>query len=192
MPYRDLRDFLAQLEQRGELKRVACGSRSAARDDRALRSRAQGRRSRAAVRASEGSVSRTLGGHDPGARQPVRHAASASRSRWVPSDERLARRPARDRQAARVPQGARAAEEPARRVAEHAAGVHEGARHGAEGALDRRHARRWCGRAPTSISRACRCRPAGPATRRRSSRGASRSRAGRTRSGRTSASTASR
>ena len=47
------------------------------------------------------------------------------------------REPARDRPAARVPQGAGAAEEPDGCLAEHAAGVHEGARHGAEGALER-------------------------------------------------------
>ena len=105
---------------------------------------------------------------------------------------RLAHRAARHRQAARVPQGARTAEGPEGRVAEHAPGVHEGARHGAEGARHRRRARRSCGRAPTSTSRACRCRRAGRATPGRSSRGDSRSRAARTRSGRTSASTGSR
>ncbi len=61
MKYADLRDFLAQLEQRGELKRIAGRGRPAARDDRDLRPRAQGGRPGAAVREAEGPSMPVLG-----------------------------------------------------------------------------------------------------------------------------------
>ena len=69
MKYRDLRDFLAQLEARGELKRIARDGRSAPRDDRDLRPRAEGGRAGAAVREAQGPF-------DARARQPVRHVTA--------------------------------------------------------------------------------------------------------------------
>ena len=85
MAYRDLRDFIAQLETTGELKRVRARRRSAARDDGALRPRA----ARAAARRCCSRVPRRLRGaerrDDSRARQSVRHAASASRWRWAPT-----------------------------------------------------------------------------------------------------------
>ena len=113
MKYRDLRDFLAQLERRGELKRVARRGRSAARDDRDLRPRAEGGRAGAAVRAAEGA-------HDSGARQSVRHAAARRARHGVARRDRRRNALREHRQAARVPQGAGAAEGLARTLAEHA------------------------------------------------------------------------
>ena len=136
MAYRDLRDFLAQLEQRGELKRVTRRGRSASRDDGAVRPRAEGRGARVAVRATERRLPRAVGRHDSRARKPLRHAATR-RAGDGRGQRQLVREPSRSRQAARVPEGAGAAEEPQGCVAEHAARVHEGARHGAEGALER-------------------------------------------------------
>ena len=83
--------------------------------------------------------------------QSVRHAAArrAGHGRDATDRSRLAR----DRQAARVSEGARAAAGLARRLGQ-AAGAEAGARHGAEGGRSARRARRSCGRATTSISRA--------------------------------------
>ena len=54
--------------------------------------------------------------HDSGARQPVRHAAARGAWRWARTTT-IGAAPARHRPAARVPEGARAAEEPDRRMA---------------------------------------------------------------------------
>ena len=74
--YADLRDFIAQLEAPRRAEAHRRRGRPAARDDRDLRPRAEGGRSGAAVREAEGP-------RDAGARQPVRHAASASRWAWA-------------------------------------------------------------------------------------------------------------
>ena len=120
--------------RRVEASRAPC--RSEARDDGAVRPRAEERRSRAAVRKPGGGVPRAGRRHHSRPRQPLRHAAARGAGDGG-GRRRLARGAARDRPPARVPQGAGAAEEPQGRVAEHAPGVHEGARHGAEGALVR-------------------------------------------------------
>jgi 4-hydroxybenzoate polyprenyltransferase len=52
MKYHDLRDFIAQLEGLGELKRIGCGGRHAPGDDRDLRSRAACRRPGTTLRES--------------------------------------------------------------------------------------------------------------------------------------------
>ena len=80
--YRDLRDFIAQLEARGELKRVAVEVDPQARDDRALRSRAQGRRSGAAVRAPTGHSPMPVLGNLFGTPQRVARAMGVDGDDW--------------------------------------------------------------------------------------------------------------
>ncbi len=120
----------------GIARRIAArraSGRSQPGNDGNVRSRAEGRRSRAAVRESQGKPALSRRQRDSGARQPVRHAA-ARRAGHGRRRRRLAHSVARYREIAGVPEGARAAEGTQGRMAEHAPGVHEGARHGAEGA----------------------------------------------------------
>ena len=71
MKYKDLRDFIAQLEHQGELKRVTDRDRSSSGDDRNLRPRVESRR-------SGDSVRKTQGAHHSRAGKPVRHAPARS------------------------------------------------------------------------------------------------------------------
>ena len=155
MKYKDLRDFIAQLEAQGELKRIAVEVDPAPRDDRDLRPRAEGRRAGVAVREARRDT-----------RIPVLGNLFGTPPRVAMGDGRRTRvaGAARDRQAARVPEGARAAEGPEGRLANTLPVLHAGARHGAEGALARALPGNRAGKARTSTSRGCRSRPAGPAT----------------------------
>ena len=133
MAYRDLRDFIAQLETTGELKRVHAPVdprlEMTALCDRALRAHGPALLFESPVgdfRAPGGATIPVLGNLFGTPR--ARRAGDGRRP------DELASVPARHGPPARVPEGARAAEEPRRRVAQHAPAVHEGARHGAEGA----------------------------------------------------------
>ena len=107
MKYADLRDFLAQLERRGELKRIARRGRSAARDDRDLRPRAEGRRPGAAVRAAEGL--RGAGGRTRCRCSAISSARrGASRSGWARSRSRRCAKSASCSRSSRSPSRRRA------------------------------------------------------------------------------------
>ena len=146
--------------RRAEARRAA--GRSAARDDRDLRPRAEGGRPGAPVRAAEGRLPRAAGGR---CRCSATCSArrSASRARWA-SRRRLAQALRDIGQLLAFLEGARAAEGPASmpgrrrgpcscrcstwRRKERSSRAVPGSR---------------VGRRATSILRACRCRPAGPA-----------------------------
>ena len=129
MHYADLRDFIAQLEAQGELKRIAAevSPRLEMTEicDRVLRAGRAGAAVRAARAGTRSRCSAIFSAR-----------CGASRWRWVVEDAAAS---ARDRQAARRPARAGTAQG-LRDVWEQAAGAAraaEGARHGAQGALDR-------------------------------------------------------
>jgi len=126
-----------------------------ARDDRDRRSHAACRRAGATVRTtSPGRSSLCL----PGTGEPLRHP-QASRARH---GRNLGGRTARDRQSARLSQGARSAERTQGRLGQ-AAGTAPGAQYVATRSLARSMSQHRLGRAIRSTSPGCRSRPAGRA-----------------------------
>ena len=129
--YRDLRDFIAQLEARGELKRVHVPV-----DPRLEMTELCDRVLKAGGPALlfERPRATSAPGHDAGARQSVRHAAARRAAMGVDGDDwRSALRDiGRLLAFLKEPEPPKSLD---RCLADHAARVHEGARHGAEGAL---------------------------------------------------------
>jgi 4-hydroxy-3-polyprenylbenzoate decarboxylase len=151
-PYHDLRDFIAQLEQLGELKRI--------RTEVSPHLEMTEICDRTCARVVRRCCSRSRRGiDDAGARQPVRHARRVALGMGEDSVEAL-------REVGKLlaflkepepPKGLKDAWDKLpvfRKVLNMAP----------EGASRRRPARRSSARARMSISGSCRCRPAGPAT----------------------------
>jgi len=163
MAYRDLRDFIAQLEAQGELKRVRVevDPRLEMTElcDRVLKTGGPA----LLFRASEGSFPAPGGGTIAvlgnlfGTPQRVARAMGADPANWADSLREVGRLLAFLKEP-EPPKSLRDAWQTTRPVfmkvldmAPRSAPAHP--------------ARRWCGRGPTSISAACPCRPAGRATR---------------------------
>ncbi len=152
MKYKDLRDFIAQLESQGELKRI-----TAEIDPRLEMTEICDRVLKAGGPAM--LFEKPKRPYHSRAGQSVRHAAAGGDGHGAGFGRGIAR----SRQAARLSERARAAQRPEGCVGE-TARAEAGARHGAEGAFAARPARKSYGKAKTSTSAGCRSRPAGRAT----------------------------